>query len=270
MSGAGGEEALVRGLEQNLWELWANFGRGPDCRLHDEAAALWFETPMKVLPYNGVLRFRVDEGVDARIDAICSAFRARDVPFLWMVHPSARPHDLGERLRAHGVELVEECPGMVARLDALDAAPPAPPGFEVHEARGAAEVQDVLELVAWRWDLPPETGPYLHAINRVLGLGTPRSKVRIWVAWRDGAAVAKAVLHVAAGVAGLYGVATRPEARGLGLARMLTLRAFDAARAAGCELGVLHSSPMATRLYEGLGFRHVAPFLVHASAELRL
>jgi len=76
--------------------------------------------------------------------------------------------------------------------------------------------------------------------------------------------VSKVVLNLDTGAAGIYGVATKPEARGLGLARMLTLNTLHAARDAGHTLGVLHSTPMAVSLYERLGFRAIAPFSVVA------
>ena len=42
-----------------------------------------------------------------------------------------------------------------------------------------------------------------------------------------------AVLHIGAGVAGIHGVMVRPEARGKGLGRTLTLLALNAAREVG-------------------------------------
>jgi ribosomal protein S18 acetylase RimI-like enzyme len=55
-----------------------------------------------------------------------------------------------------------------------------------------------------------------------------------------------------------------PIRGGLGLARTLALRAFDAARREGYRLGVLHSTSMARSLYTKLGFRSIAPFRVFA------
>jgi hypothetical protein len=46
----------------------------------------------------------------------------------------------------------------------------------------------------------------------------------------------------------------------MGLARTLTIRAFEHARAAGATVGVLHSTPMAVSLYEGLRFERVDDF----------
>ena len=274
-----GDTTYRRALEENLWDLWSHFGLARDCALHDDGDALWFETPLSVLPYNAVLRFQVEEDADARIDALCDHFRRREVPFLWFVHPSARPLDLAERLCARGVQEVDACPGMVAELadlpglaDPADPAetPPTPEGFEIHEVESASDARDVLELVAWRWSLPDEAVPYLDRINQEFRLGTPEARVRVWVAWQAGVPVAKAVLNLAAGVAGLYGVATRPEARGRGLARALTLRAFRYARDQGFELGVLHSSPMAFPLYQRIGFREVTTFRLFASTALQL
>ena len=88
------------------------------------------------------------------------------------------------------------------------------------------------------------------------------------LALRDGVALCKVILHLAAGAAGLYGVATRPEARGSGLARHLTLHAFRAAREQGYQQGVLHASAMATSLYQRLGFRTVAPFRFFAPPQV--
>ena len=72
-------------------------------------------------------------------------------------------------------------------------------------------------------------------------------------------------LHLDGDVAGIYGVATRPEVRGLGFARHLTLAALHAARAAGATTAVLHSTPIAVPLYASLGFNRVADFSLHAS-----
>lgn len=90
--------ALSGQIERNLWETWSNFGRGPGCALHDEHDALWFETPVPIIPYNGVLKFRVNDDPDRRIGAIVEHFQGHGVDFMWIVHPSSRPADLPSRL----------------------------------------------------------------------------------------------------------------------------------------------------------------------------
>src|SRR5262245_57888180 len=77
---------------------------------------------------------------------------------------------------------------------------------------------------------------------------------RAWIARIGGEAMSNVTLHVSGDIAGIYDLATRPEARGLGLARLLTSCVLDAARAQGATVAVLHSTPMAVELYRRLGF----------------
>lgn len=261
-------EAAAWALEENLWALWSRFGRGAGCALHETPHALWYETPIPTLPYNGVLRFRAPDrnGVGGAIDGVVARFRARGVPFLWMLHPSAQPGDLASRLRARGLEESEPAEGMWIDLERLPAPEPAPRGLAIREMTSDAEQHAVLDLVRWRWGVREEDRAALEEIAAAFELGRPGSAVRCWIAWQDDEPVAKAFLHLAAGAAGLYAVATRPEARGLGLARNLALHAFAAARAAGHRLGILHSTPMARGLYRKLGFLPAANFRLFAPA----
>jgi GNAT superfamily N-acetyltransferase len=253
---------IGKALEHNLWQLWSRFGRGDGCALHATSDAIWFDTPVPSLPYNGVIRFAVPNDSDMRIDAIVAHYERRGVPFLWIVHPSAQPADLSKRLRARGLAEVEACPGMAVALRDLPEPGSPPEGIEIHEVTGSEEMHDFLQLLAWRWAVPVSES--LLNVVRAFAVGTAGSPIRAWLARRNGVPVAKILLHLGAGAAGLYGATTRPEARGLGLARLLTLTALAAGRRAGYELGVLHSTSMAIGLYEKLGFRRHGTFRICA------
>lgn len=255
-------DASIAALESNFWSIWRPFGRGPGCSLHEQGGAVWFETPLTVPPYNMVIRF--SGGTDADIDAIFERFRARKVPLLWMVHPTAPP-DLPERLAARGLAEVEEITGMTANLAELPAAPPAPSGVEIHTVTPDRDFEPFLEYVAARWEVPPAERADLAAIVRSFRVGGEQSPTRAWLAVKDGKVLAKAGTHDTPGVVGLYGVATKPEARGLGLARLVCLTALSAARARGQKTAVLHSTPMAVSLYRAMGFREAALFRLYAA-----
>jgi len=257
------EGVVLDALESNLWAMWSRFGRGDECALHEHEDALHFDTPIPTLPYNAVLRCNAATDAEQRIDASFDHYRRRDVPFFWLVHPTARPSDLGERLRARGLEEAEVVPGMAMDLSELEEPAAPPTGIEIREA-ATTDTETVLEMVAWRWEVPNEVAPKLTGIAPAFGIGEPGSAIRCWVARQNGVPVSKVVLNLTPGAAGIYGVATKPEARGSDLARMLTLHALHASRDAGHTLGVLHSSPMAVSLYERLGFRAIAPFSVFA------
>jgi ribosomal protein S18 acetylase RimI-like enzyme len=153
---------------------------------------------------------------------------------------------------------------MTLDLESLPPREPAPERIAIAEAIEPGDVRDALDLIAWRWEVPSRLAPDLAAATRAFELAAPGSAVRAWLARRDGVPLAKVVLHLAAGAAGIYGVVTRPEARGAGLARRMTIEALHAARAAGYRLAVLHSTPMARSLYERIGFRARATFRVFA------
>jgi ribosomal protein S18 acetylase RimI-like enzyme len=217
--------ASVGALEANLCSLWSRFGRGDGCVLHEEADALWFDTPLPLPPYNAVLRFAASKDVDRRIDSLFEYYRRRDVPFVWMVHPTARPLDLDNRLRARDLQEVETCQGMSMRLDQLPDPDEPPHSIEIHEVAGEDHAGELLGLIAWRWNVASDMMAALQKITRAFEPGVPGSGVRGWIARKDGMPVAKVVLNLVANAAGIYGVATRPEARGHGLARLLTLQA---------------------------------------------
>lgn len=263
-------DAGVAALEANLWSMWRHFGLGDGCRLVDEPGLLRFETPVGHLPYNSVMRTHLDGGdatdaddVDDVIAAVLAGYRARGVPPMWLVHPTSRPRDLGRRLERHGLELAEPITGMAAPLPALPFPGDPPEGIEVEEVLPGGE-GPYLELLSWRYELPPDAVAVLRSVMAAAGFGVPGSGNRLWFARRGDQVLSKVGLHQRDGVAGVYGVVTRPEARGLGLARLLTLVALDAARHDGADRAVLHSTPAAVSLYRGLGFTATADFQLYA------
>ena len=256
---------LTTALEKNLWSLWSHFGRGPKCTLVDKDGVLRFDTPIPTLPYNAVIRFNVAADIDRRIDEIFQHYADRNVPFLWILTPTASPKDLDKRLEMRGFIEIEVCPGMCCSLSVLPSDYESNvDGIQIREV-SAVDTDAIFELVTWRWGVPVTVKEYAIEIYKEFRIGTPEATIRIWAAWKDDVPVAKAVLHYAGGVAGLHGVVTKPEFRGLGLARSLTLHAFHQAARAGYTTGVLHSSPAAQSLYASLGFESVAPFRLFAA-----
>jgi ribosomal protein S18 acetylase RimI-like enzyme len=95
-------------------------------------------------------------------------------------------------------------------------------------------------------------------------IGERGSNTRSWLAWKDGTPISKINLYNGSGSAGIYGVATKPEARGLGIASILMNVAMQAAKDMGHDLCVLDASPLAEKLYLRLGFLNVAPLRLYS------
>lgn len=255
--------SAVADLESNLWSLWAEFGRADGGSLIEDDDRLVLEGPVTQPVYNAVLRFRdrADEPLEAQVEELLARFRSRGAVFMWVLHPTTAP-GTADALAAAGLTLAEPIQGMAMRLADLPPVPPAPADVEVIEA-GPDNAADWITLARWRYGVGDPDMPYLQAVyNRQLTQGA-----RLWVARLNGEPVSKVVMHRHGEVAGIYGVATREEGRGKGLASILTLRALHAARDAGATRGVLHSTPMARTLYERMGFRDVAPFDVWAAPD---
>ena len=258
------KEEVIHQVELNLWETWANFGRGPGCTLHDESDALWFETPIPTMPYNTVLKFQVEKDIDKRIGSLVKGYADRNVTQLWIVHPTALPTDLPQRLVEHGLQEIEIAPCMARSLDDLPEAPPVPPGVEIREAIEESDLIELYGLAAWRWGVPEEYRLQLRKMIERFEIGERNSNTRMWLALKDGVPISKIGLYNGSGSAGIYGVATKPEARGLGIASILMNVAMKAAKEMGHKLAVLDSSPLAEKLYQRLGFITVAPLRLYS------
>lgn len=253
--------AIVRAVEENFWSQWSQFGRAPGGMLHEDAGATWFETPIPVPPYNAVIRAT---RCDARLlSRVFGHFEARGVPFLWIRHPSSPP-ELIQALNARGFVDVEPIHGMAMDLSELSPEPALPAGVTIEPVTHDHAFAPFLEFVAYRWHVPPEEQEHLRAIVDYARLGLPGSPNTAYIAVRDGLALSKVTLHREGGVVGVYGVATRPEASGQGLARLLCSHALHRARDAGGRIAVLHSTPMAHKLYGSLGFQDAGHFAVFA------
>ncbi len=258
---------LINELELNLWEYWSNFGLGPGCALHAEKDALWFETPIPIIPYNGILRFQGEKDVDQRMDGLVDRYKHRQVECFWLVHPTSLPNDLPKRLTKRGFFEVEILSGMARNLENLPECPQLPGDIEIRKVTSGDDLSPVYDFSAWRWNVPAEYKGILAATLSPLKFGKPGSNAHVWQAWRNGQPVAKAGMYVGSRSAGIYAVSTKPEARGLGLARFLTLTALKEAQALGKTLAVLHSTPMAQSLYRAIGFETVADFRFFSTAD---
>jgi ribosomal protein S18 acetylase RimI-like enzyme len=255
--------------EAALAAHWSQLGRLSGGTLHDQEGLLWFETPVRGLPYNGVVRTRLtDDGAAGRaIERVLGRIRERHADVWWAVHPSATPASLGERLAAAGLRPVEAMNFMALDLDGWQP-PPAPDGvrFEIvadEEARRA-----YTELTYDYWEVEPEDREPVARLHReILERRLPGEP---FLAHLGGRPVGKAYLSRPGppGVASLYGMSVRPEARGRGVALALSAAMVARAQEHGCRRMVLHATDMAVGVYARLGFRRCGSADVYATAAL--
>jgi GNAT superfamily N-acetyltransferase len=263
----------VTAIEAAFERHWRHFGGYPGARLRDEDGVLWFESPIRHLPYNWVIRTRIPDGADADriIDRVASSFRARDVPFMWVQRPSDRPVDLDHRLSMHGLDLVETAAGMDLDLEDWQPEPNQSDAALLQVDAPGADAQglhDYEELIRTYWSVPEDERHMIQTLNRHW-TGERSPGVRL-VAYVDGQPVGKCFVNfedLPSWVA-IYGVAVRPEARGHGVATALMNEAIARGKAEGAQRAVLHSSSMALSMYRRMGFVERCKLPVFATGAL--
>lgn len=202
---------------------------------------------------------------DARIEQVLQRFRAEGcLPMHWQVSPSTRPKDLGKYLEAHGFTFLVRVPGMVMRLMDLDYRNAADPQFIIEEVTNDVQLRHWTRILGCvdgisstfeegLFNLFNDPAPANCGINR------------LYLASVDGDPVAISRLFGFAGVAGIWNVATLPEARGHGYGSMMTLTVAQAGLALGYHYGVLLASPIGVGLYRRLGFEEIYHINVYKS-----
>ena len=261
--------SAISDIEDAVVAHWSLLGLWPGAALLDEGGILRFETPIPALPYNAVLRTRLEGDVDAAITSTLAGYAARGVDVMWFVGPSARPPDLADRLLAAGLPRIEVGTGMALEL-AGSAEWPVPelPGVAFAEVVDDEGLDTYLQLNLDYWELTDEEREPVSRLNRYWA--GERARGKRFIAYADGASVGKGYVSFAGppGVAAIFGMTVRTPARGRGIASAMTRILVETARQAGCHRVVLMASEMAVGVYARLGFGAHCTIDVYASASL--
>jgi ribosomal protein S18 acetylase RimI-like enzyme len=261
--------ADIEAIEEAFVAQWTNFGHAPGGIFHEEGDLIWAEAPVPQLPYNAVVRTRLGTDADARMKQVIRHFRERAAQFLWLVHPTALPDDLTERLVAQGLSLVERATGMSLDVTSWSDAPnPMKGPITYREVADEQDLQAYEKLMDAYWELPEQSHPYVFPLSRWVHQSGNRGAR--WVAYRDGQPIGKIYLSYLGtkDTAAIFGVYVSPTARGYGIAGALTKLAISRAVKLGRTRVVLHSSEMGINLYRRLGFIERCILPIYATTAL--
>ena len=247
---------MAHAVEANLFSFFNQFSGWPRVEIHDDADCCWTISNLPFPLFNSVMRARASsDDVDPLIDARIAACESRNVPMLWWTGPSTQPDDLGERLVERGF-IYEPAHGMAANLETIADAVVVDPSITVEAVDDASTLKTWSRVLCDSFGAPQPFGDAFSELAAAIGLGR-NSPFRHWLARANGQPAATCSLFLGAGVAGIYDVATIPEKRRRGIARLITHAAMQEARALGVRTAVLHSSVPGTGVYRSLGFTDV-------------
>ena len=266
------DEELAAAVQENLYALFRAMATLPGGELvESEKQSHHLAFPSNPM-YKGVWRTRLSLGeADNVIDETIEWFKARNAPFLfWWTGPGTTPDDLGERLVARGFVSMEAqlehvassmkfaelgAPGMVADLHHMNEATLThmPSGFTIEEVQDEAALYDFKRVLIEGYEIPE--GMAHGWVQAALGFGIGRTPWKMVLGKLNGEPVATHLLFNGAGVAGVYGVASVPSARGKVIGGAITLKPLLEARDIGYHYSVLFSTEMGIHAYERIGFR---------------
>ena len=155
-------------------------------------------------------------------------------------------------LAPRGFKLQEGPNGMSVDLDRLIEDVILPSGTEIKIVNNEKRMQDCAYAILNGMGFPPNWKEVTHNFILGLGLNTP---YRSYVAYLDGKPVSTAAVLFGTEVAGIYTVATVPEARGKGFGAAVTLAPLLDARKMGYRVGTLQASKMKFPVYKKMGFK---------------
>ena len=90
-----------------------------------------------------------------------------------------------------------------------------------------------------------------------------------YIGFLHGTPVATSALVLDSGVAGIYAVATIPEARRKGIGKIMTVMPLLEARQIGYRVGILQASSMGYSIYKKIGFKDVCKFRLYLQFHYR-
>lgn len=252
------EPELTAKVHENLYDFFRSLRVLPD---YDsvETDKLCFHHAFPTNPiFKGAWCTRLTPNeVDDAIDEAITWFEQQGAPyFFWWVDPETQPVDMVKRLIKRGFDgnMIGD-PGMVADLHTLNEDVQVPDGFTIDQACDLKTLEHWRDVFAESYNSPTSTGQAW--VDATVSAGLEKAPWKMYVGYLHGKPVATSILYNGAGVAGIYGVGTLPEARRQSIGAAITLKPLLDAREQGYNHAVLFSSQLGYSVYERLGFREV-------------
>jgi GNAT superfamily N-acetyltransferase len=245
---------IADALERNQWEFIRGFAAVPGVEVVDDERSLRVATGVPSPLFNPVLRASVaPEQLSALVDEAREWYRDRRLPWSWYAGPASGPAPVAAELERRGFAKVTEPPGMAAELSALDQLDPGFP-VTIQHVSDRELVDAWFSVFAPAFELSRAAASAFRDLIVAGGLGES-APMRNYIGYVGSEPVATGSLVPAAGVGGIYNIATRAERRGRGIGRAITWALMHEAKVMGYRVAILWSTTAGLPVYRRLGFQ---------------
>ena len=252
-------------MEANIAEEVNCFGRGlPGGELHETSELTWLYTGRPYL--NAVTRTHLARNDEAyahqKIIDIIDYYKKRDQDFAWQVNSHTQPANMGTLLEAHGFTPVVHQRWMALDIRWMNEQFSPLPNLIIKEVTDARTLK-VFRDISQRGFETLVTQAQTYYDNYLANGFGPGASWHHFIGYLGKEPVADASLLLHAGIAGIYGVATIPEVRRLGIATQMTLHALREASKQGYRVAVLVPTDMGMNIYRRIGFQEYSTSIIY-------
>ena len=244
---------IAEALERNQWEFIRGFEAVAGVEVVDDERTLRVATGVPSPLFNPVLRATVaHEDVPELVDEAREWYRRRRLPWSWYAGPASGPGQIVPELERRGFAKVTEPPGMAADLSHLDALDPGIP-LVVERVSDRGGVDAWFSVFSPAFELSRAAASAFRDLILAGGLDDS-APMRNYIGYVGSEPVATGSLVPAAGVGGIYNIATRANRRGRGIGRAMTWALMREAAGLGYGVAILWSTAAGLPVYRRLGF----------------
>ena len=254
---------LLTALESNMIAFWSAYGRANGSTLQATSNVVWFYTGIQVPLFNGVLSTKLKpDGVKAIFDSLRAKIDEQGAPAFWWIGPQSEPDNLGSLLEQNGLEPAGEVPGMAIDLELVDNKPEMIANFTIQKVSNTEMQALWARIAAVGTGFPDVVTEAMARVEATLTDSQYKAQHR-YIGLLNGTPVATSALVLDSGVAGIYAVATIPEARRKGTGGIMTVIPLLEAKQIGYRVGILQASSMGYSLYKRIGFKDVCKYRLY-------
>jgi GNAT superfamily N-acetyltransferase len=244
---------LAARMDANLAAFWGGYALAEGSLLEEFHGALLFYTPVPLSLFNTViLTGQNPASIDAVIERAAACISEQGRPVLWRLSPTGLSDAVRAQLQRNGLHPEGRDPAMLMDLSALPL-PPQITGLEIVTVEGRSGRYDWAWLTCDAFELDPDVRQAMSNCEATIPESEFANQPR-YTGYLDGKPVAVSSLVMAADLAGIYAVATLPEARKRGIGSAMTLHAMAEGKVRGAKTAVLQATEPGKPIYEEIGF----------------